>query len=141
VAQHPARECSKRSLAIFTKQRLNQPGPRISRTFGQPFFTNRQIAKPAVALLVEHPVPTKAAPNWRRSRQWLALFAPLLLGADPVGGVAEFADLVDDRGIDRAIELIAPELFVDSDLRQLVAQLYIPTQLPFVGDVTYQVAA
>lgn len=41
--------------------------------------------------------------------------------ADPVGGIAELADLVDNRGIDCAIEIVAPECFVDSDFRQLVA--------------------
>src|SRR6185295_19029733 len=64
-----------------------------------------------------------------------------LFGADPVGGVAELPNLVDDRRIDRAIELVAPERVVDSDLGQLVAQLYIPAQLTLVGDVTDQVAA
>jgi hypothetical protein len=105
------------------EQGLYQSGPRVSRAFGQPFFANRRIAKPAVALPVERPVPTQAAWNGRRGRQWLALFARLLFGADPVGGVAELADLVDDCGIDGAIELIASELFVDSDLGQLVDDL------------------
>ena len=67
--------------------------------------------------------------------------APLLLGADPVSRVAELADLVDDRCIDGTIELVAAELFVDSDLWQLVAELHVPTQLPLVGDVADQVAA
>src|SRR4029077_527962 len=111
-AQYPARQGRKRSLAVVTEQGLYQPGPRVSRAFGQSFFTDRWIAKPAVALPIECPVPKQTAWNGRRGRQWLALFAPLLLCADPVARVAEFADLVDDRSINQAIELLAAELLV-----------------------------
>jgi hypothetical protein len=52
-----------------------------------------------------------------------------------------FADLIDDCGIDSTIELVGAVLLVDPDLRQLVAQLHIPTQLTPIGEVTDQVAA
>src|ERR1700751_2681373 len=82
LAQDPARQCRERSFAVVTKQRLDQPGPRVSRAFGKSFFTNRRVAQPAVALLVERPVPTQAAGKGRCCRKRRAFFAPLLLGAN-----------------------------------------------------------
>src|SRR4029077_20015169 len=96
-AQYPARQGRKRSLAVVTEQGLYQPGPRVSRAFGQSFFTDRWIAKPAVALPIECPVPTQTAWNGRRGRQWLALFSPLPLFSEPLARVGAICHIGEVR--------------------------------------------
>jgi len=128
-ADYLAPQRRERSLAIVIEQRFDQPSARQPRAIRQSLFADREITQPAVALLVERPVPAQRSRNRRRVRERLTLLAALLLGANPVGGVAELADLFDDRGIDRLLEFFGAELLADTGLRKLVAQLYIPTQL------------
>jgi hypothetical protein len=131
LAQDPTRQRGKRSFAVVTKQRLDQPSPRVSRAFSQPFFTDRRVAEPTVALSVERPIPTQAARDGRCVRQRFALFAPLLLGPDPVSGVAEFADLIDDRSIDGTVKI----LYEGRELKANVTdKRTLPRIFPFSGD-------
>ena len=107
----------------------------------QASLAHAQIAKPVVALFVEHPVPAQGVRRGRVAGKFAARLVALFLRVDVIGRIAMERDLRDNGRVTLVVKRFCAEISLDPDLRQAVAKLDVIARLAPLRAVGQHISA